>query len=121
MPYPIGRPIDRTLAVGRSRLFLNSLLSNGSFRPKEDITKKDARPKPGAPQRDEVCPRRVVCLDCLEVQRARPSVVGARLIRETLADRRKTVLAPRDRALFEANEIKADFRLDFAVTLDRVE
>src|SRR3954454_4777623 len=66
-------------------------------------------------------PVEVDCLDCLQVQRARLGVVGARLVRETLPDRRETVLAPCDRALFEANEITADFRLDLAVALDRVE
>src|SRR4051812_36453584 len=65
--------------------------------------------------------RRIDCLDCLQVQCARLGVVGARLVREPPADRWETVLVPRDRALFEANEITANFRLDLAVSLDRVE
>ncbi len=61
-------------------------------------------------------------LDRLEIQRAGlPLIVGARLIRETLADRRKAILVPRNRALFEMDGIAAGFRLDLALALDGVE
>jgi hypothetical protein len=61
-------------------------------------------------------------LDRLEIQRARLArIVGTRLIGQALADRRGNILVPRNRALFEMDEIAADFRLDFAQALGRVE
>src|SRR5206468_12393501 len=61
-------------------------------------------------------------LGSVEVQRARLAlVVGAQLIAETLADRGNRRGSPRNRALLEANELAFGFRLDFAVTLGRVE
>ena len=60
-------------------------------------------------------------LDRLEVQRAGCIVASSGLIGKALADRRETILFPPNRALFEREYIAADFRLDFAVALDRVE
>ena len=84
--------------------------------------KKDARPRSGALlQRDVILPPRRCVLDGLKVQRARRIVVGAGLIRETLADRREAVLGPRDGALMKMDQVASNLRLDFAVALDRVE
>ena len=60
-------------------------------------------------------------LNGLQVQRTGRIVVGTGLIGETLANRRKTILFPPNRALCEREDNAADFRCDFAMALDRVE
>ena len=84
-------------------------------------TKKGRPTEAGRPSQRDEDSRRVIGSDRLKVQSTRGAVVRACFVGETLADGRETVLVPSDRALLEANEIAADFRLDFALALDRVE